>query len=113
MWKDLQEAIEFYEDAFGARLEVSKSDGRPTRAGRQLGEGDSFFLFNLRPRGEDGPHPDYISAWAFNGDGLGATHRRAIKAGAKEHFAPMDQPGLPRHSRLDDPSGNRIVLWQA
>ena len=111
--KDLQEAIEFYEGAFGARLEVSESDGRPTRARWQFGEGDSFFLFNLRPRGEDDPHRDHISAFGFNVDDLEATHRRAIEAGAKEHFAPRDQSGLPRHSRLEDPSGNRIVLWQA
>jgi predicted enzyme related to lactoylglutathione lyase len=37
---------------------------------------------------------------------------RALAAGAIEHFPPRDEPGLPRHSRFADPSGNRIVLWQ-
>lgn len=38
---------------------------------------------------------------------------RAVAAGAKEHFPPVEEPGLPRHSRFADPSGNRVVLWQA
>ena len=111
--RNLEQAIEFYEGAFGAKLDVSEADGRPTHAGWQFGEGDSFFLFNLRQRAPDDPHRDHISAFGFNVNDLEATHRRAIAAGAKEHFAPMDEPGLPRHSRLEDPSGNRIVLWQA
>ncbi len=110
--RDIEEAIEFYEAAFGADLDVGESGGRPAHARWQFGEGDSFFLFNIRERGRDDPHREHISAFGFNVDDLEATHRRAIAAGAKEHFAPMDEPGLPRHSRFEDPSGNRIVLWQ-
>ncbi|MDQ3678654.1 MAG: VOC family protein [Actinomycetota bacterium] len=111
--RDIEEAIEFYERAFGTKLEVAEGDGRPTHARWQFGEGDSFFLFNIRERGHDDPHREHISAFGFNVEELDAVHRRAIAAGAKEHFAPMDHPGLPRHSRVEDPSGNRIILWQA
>ncbi len=105
--------IEFYARAFGEKLQIGESDGRPAHARWQFGEGDSFFLFNIRERGRDDPHRDHISAFGFNVEDLEATHRRAIAAGGKEHFAPTGAPGLPRHSRLEDPSGNRIVLWQA
>ncbi len=111
--RDIEEAIEFYEGVFEAKLEVGESDGRPTHARWQFGEGDSFFLLNIRERGREDPHRDHISAFGLNVENLEVAHRRAIAAGAKEHFAPMDAPGLPRHSRFEDPSGNRIVLWQA
>ena len=39
-------------------------------------------------------------------------NRRTLAAGAQQHFPPLDQEGLPRHLRFEDPSGNRIVLWQ-
>ncbi len=110
--RDLEEAIRFYEALFGAPLEVARSDGHPVHARAQFGAGDSFFLFNLRERGRDDPHRDHVSAFGFVVDDLEAAHRRALTAGATEHFGPMDAEGLPRHSRFEDPSGNRIVLWQ-
>jgi len=70
-------------------------------------------LVNIRQRGANEPHRDHISAFGFNVEDLEGTHRRAVAAGAQQHFAPMDEEGLPRHSRFEDPSGNRIVLWQA
>jgi predicted enzyme related to lactoylglutathione lyase len=111
--RNLGEAIAFYEATFGATFDVSEVNGRPVHARLQFGEGDSFFLFNLRVRGADEPHRDHISAFGFVVDDLEGTHRRAIEAGASQHFGPMDEEGLPRHSRFEDPSGNRIVLWQA
>lgn len=110
--RNLEEAIAFYEAAFGVSFEVGDVDGRPVHARLQFGEGDSFFLFNLRQRGADDPHRDHISAFGFVVDDLDIIHQRAIAAGAREHFGPMDQEGLPRHSRFEDPSGNRIALWQ-
>ncbi len=109
---DIAEAVEFYEAVFEAKLEVDQSDGRPRHARWQFGADDSFFLFNIRERGPDEPHRGHVSAFGLVVDDLDATHRRAVAAGARQHFAPMDQPGLPRHSRFEDPSGNRIVLWQ-
>ena len=111
--RSIEEAIEFYEAVFGAKFEVGQSDGRPVHARWQFGEGDSFFLFNIRERGTDEPHREHISAFGFVVEDLGATHRRAVAAGARQHFPPMAQEGLPRHSRFEDPSGNRIILWQA
>lgn len=106
--KNIEEAIQFYDGLFEVPLETDESDGRPVHARLRFGDDGSFFLFNIRERGSDDPHRDHISAFGFVVDDLDG---RAIAAGAKEHFAPMDE-GLPRHSRFEDPSGNRIVLWQ-
>ena len=111
--RNLNEAIAFYEAAFGATFDVEKIDGRSVHARLHFGQGDSYFLFNLRERGVDDPHRDHISSFGFVVDDLDRTHQRATAAGAKQHFGPVDQEGLPRHSRFEDPSGNRIALWQA
>ena len=79
----IEEAIEFYEGVFGAKLEVRGSGGRPAHARWQFGEGDSFFLFNIRERGRDDPHREHISAFGFNVENLEAAYRRAIAAGAR------------------------------
>ncbi len=42
-----------------------------------------------------------------------AVHQRALAAGAKEHYPPVDGENQPRHSLFEDPVGNRCVLWQA
>jgi predicted enzyme related to lactoylglutathione lyase len=110
--RDLAEAVAFYEATFGVPFEVRDVDGRPVHARLQFGEGESFFLFNLRERGAHEPHRDHVSAFGFVVDDLEATHRRAVAAGARQHFGPVDEPGLPRHCRFEDPSGNRVVLWQ-
>ncbi len=110
--RDIEEAVEFYERSFGARLETSQSGGLPVHARWQFGAGDSFFLFNIRERAPDDAHREHISAFGFVVDDLEAAHARALAAGATEHFAPMDHEGLPCHSHIEDPRGNRIVLWQ-
>ena len=110
--RDLGEAITFYEGLFDVELETEESDGRPVHARLRFGDDASFFLLNLRRRGEGEPHRDHVTAFGFNVDDLDAAHARAIAAGAREHFAPTEEPGLPRHSRFQDPSGNRIVLWE-
>jgi predicted enzyme related to lactoylglutathione lyase len=110
--KNLDEAIEFYEAVFGVRFETDESEGRPVHARLVFGQDDSFFLFNMRERASDDPHRDHITAFGFVVDDLEGAHTRAVQAGAVEHFGPMDGGGMPRHSRFEDPSGNRIVLWQ-
>jgi predicted enzyme related to lactoylglutathione lyase len=110
--KNLDEAIEFYEAVFGVRFETDESEGRPVHARLVFGQDDSFFLFNMRERASDDPHRDHITAFGFVVDDLEAAHARAVQAGAAEHFPPMDGGGMPRHSRVEDPSGNRMVLWQ-
>ena len=44
---------------------------------------------------------------------LDGAHARAVAAGAREHFPPLEEGGLPRHSCFEDPSGNRVVLGEA
>jgi predicted enzyme related to lactoylglutathione lyase len=107
--RNLNEAVQFYEAVFGEPMEVSSAGDH---ARWVFGEGDSFFLFNLRRRDAGDSHRDHASAFGFNVSDLDAAHARAIAAGAVEHFPPMEEPGLPRHSRFEDPSGNRIVLWE-
>jgi DNA-binding transcriptional MerR regulator len=106
--RDLDEAVAFYEAVFAGAFER-------TRAGASLrfGAGDSFFLLNLRRRGDDEPHRDHVTAFGFLVDDLEATHDRALAAGATEQFPPSDSPTTPRCSRFADTSGNRVVLYQA
>ena len=111
--RDLDEAITFYEAVFEATFEVSESRGRPVHARWRFGDGDSFFLFNLRRRDAGEPHRDHVSAFGFSVSDLDGTHARAVAAGARDHFPPAEEVGLPPHSRFQDPSGNRVVLWQA
>ncbi len=80
----LARAAAFYEAAFG---------GLP-----ELGESDDGAVHARRP---------------FTDDGLGATRARALAAGAREHLARVEEGGLPHRSRIEYPSGNRIVLWWA
>ena len=110
---NLEEALAFYGATFDVTFEVDEREGRPVHARLRFGDGDSFFLFNMRERGAGEPHRDHVSAFGFVVDDLDATYRRAIAAGASEHFGPIDEEGLPRHARFADPSGNRVVLWQA
>jgi predicted enzyme related to lactoylglutathione lyase len=110
--RSIEEAIEFYEGSFGAKLETSESRGRPVHARWQFGADDSFFVFNIRERAAEEAHREHVSVFGFVVDDLDMTHARALAAGATEHFSPMEHDGLPRHSRIEDPSGNRIVLWQ-
>lgn len=111
--RDIEEAIAFYEALFEAPLDTEEKEGRPVHARARFGEDDSFFLLNLRERDAHEPHRDHVTAFGFAVDDLEAAHGRAVAAGAREHFGPTDSPGLPRHSRIEDPSGNRIVFWQA
>ena len=108
--RDLEEAIRFYEAVFQSPMEVSASRDHARWA---FGEGESFFLFNLRRRDPHDPHRDHASAFGFAVGDLDAAHARAVAAGGVEHFPPMEEAGMPRHSRFADPSGNRVVLWEA
>lgn len=111
--RNLDEAIKFYEAVF----EVTFKSTPENPNGAQLFFGTpgdpSFFIFNIRERDDSEAHSSHTSAFGFSVDDLGATHRRALAAGANEHFPPTESHGgMPRHSRIEDPSGNRIVVWQ-
>jgi predicted enzyme related to lactoylglutathione lyase len=106
---DLARDVAFWEQVFQAQFEASSDPG-----GRRivLGEGEGFSLLNLRQRGAAEPHARHTAAFGLQVPDVDAFHARALAAGAIEHFPPTDEPGLPRHSRFADPSGNRVVLWQ-
>ena len=107
---DLNETVSFWENVLQARFEPSSDqDGRRIT----LGVGDGFSLLNIRVRGDDEPHCGHVTAFGLLVDDLDGFHARALAAGAKEHDPPTDSPGMPRSSRFGDPSGNRVVLWQA
>ena len=53
--RDMQEAIEFYEASFGAKLETTESGGRPVHARWQFGAGDSFFFSTSASGGRRNP----------------------------------------------------------
>ncbi|MGP3964369.1 VOC family protein [Nonomuraea sp. 3N208] len=105
--RDLKEARDFYEGAFGAeyREEISSF---------QFGTwpGDEFFLLTVAH--EPGhPGPEERSRFGLLVSDVDAAHRRALEAGAAELEAPIDRPWKPRSSSLSDPSGNRVDLFQA
>jgi PhnB protein len=110
--RDLREAVRFYEAVFDTTFETREADGRLVHARLRFDWDDAFFLFNLRERGDHEPHRDHTSAFGFTVEDLEEAHRRALAAGAVEQVAPVDEEGLPRHARFQDPSGNRVVLWQ-
>jgi predicted enzyme related to lactoylglutathione lyase len=107
--KNLDQAIKFWEACFGAPFEDA---GDRTSKQLRLGTDDEFFLFNMRARAVDEPHYGHVTAFGLLVDDVDDFHRRALAAGAEEHVPPTDHPGLPRHSRFEDPSANRVVLWQ-
>ena len=107
---DLAEAIRFYESAFDATFSEDISSF-------QFGTWpcDDFFLLTVA-RGS-GPHGQHIHPGGASRFGLlvgdvDAAHRRALDAGATEHYPPIDKPWKPRSSCVIDPSGNWIDLYQ-
>jgi DNA-binding transcriptional MerR regulator len=105
----LEAACAFWGEVLGTPLE---SWGGPSRQ-VLLGEGDAVGFLNIRVRSDDEPHYGHASAFGLAVVDLDGTHRRALSAGATEHYPPTDGENMPRHSRLMDPVGNRIVLWES
>lgn len=107
---DLATDVAFWEAVFQAQGEPSSDPG-----GRRfhLGDGDGFSMLNLRVRGAGEPHYGHVTGFGLAVDDLDAYHARALAAGATERYAPKICPGMPRHSSIVDPGGNRVVLWQA
>ncbi len=105
---ELGTATRFWSTVFGGDFEDWGQGSLQIR----LGDGDDFYLFNFRIRGAEEPQYGHTSAFGLLVDDVDDFHLRALTAGAKEHFPPTDRQGMPRHSRFEDPIGNRIVLWQ-
>jgi DNA-binding transcriptional MerR regulator len=105
---ELETAQAFWGSVFGAELEDWGLGSQQMR----VGPDDQFFMFNIRVRSEDEPHYGHAAAFGLAVDDLDAFHRRALDAGAKEHYPPTDSDVMPRHSRFEDPVGNRVVVFQ-
>jgi DNA-binding transcriptional MerR regulator len=106
-------AVRFYQEAFGLRYEVARRTGHGDFSSFVFGEygRDDFFLLWLLddPDRMDWPGPANFSLLV---DDLDAVHRRTLAAGATEIAAPRETEGMPRNSRVRDPSGNWVGLVQ-
>lgn len=96
---DRQEAVSFYEQAFGVTYTENIESF-------QFGvyRTDGFFLLTLDGEGQ--------GEFGFLVDDLDTVHRRVLAAGGREMYPPTEGTGMPRHSGVADPSGNRIHLYQ-
>ncbi|WP_217428116.1 MerR family DNA-binding transcriptional regulator [Microlunatus speluncae] len=106
---DLEVAAAFWGEVLGTPLEDWGGGGRQV----VLGEGDAIGFLNFRVRTADEPHFGHRTAFGLGVVGLEETHRRALAAGAVEQYPPSDGVNRPRSSRIEDPVGNRIVLWES
>lgn len=107
---DLAEAITFYQAAFDATFNEAISSF-------QFGTwpSDGFFLLTVaHAQGQHGQHshPGGASRFGLLVSDVDEAHRRALDAGASEHYPPVDKPWKPRSSCVIDPSGNWIDLYQ-
>jgi DNA-binding transcriptional MerR regulator len=105
----LESACAFWDEVLGTALEDWGGGCRQV----VLGEGDAVGFLNIRVRNPDEPQFGHRSAFGLGVVGLEAAHDRALAAGAKEHYPPTDGENMPRHSRFEDPVGNRVVLWES
>ena len=106
------EALGFYERAFGARVERKLvMDGRIMFA--ELRIGDSLFTL-ADPIPELGESPDpkaLVSSWiTLYTEDVDAVYARALEAGAKPINEPADQFHGDRAGSLRDPFGHRWAL---
>jgi DNA-binding transcriptional MerR regulator len=110
---DLEPARRFYEAAFDVSFVEDRHDGGHVHLMASFGTwpSDQFFLLNLDAADR---FPDRVGKgnFGFLVDDLDATHKRAVAAGGTEVVAPHDASGMPRTSTIDDPSGNRVNLYQ-
>lgn len=93
---ELDAARGFWGSLFGAELEDWGLGSQQMRVGTD----DQFFMFNIRVRSEDEAHYGHAAAFGLAVDDLDDFHRRALAAGAKEHYPPTDSDVMPRHSRF-------------
>jgi predicted enzyme related to lactoylglutathione lyase len=104
----LEIACTFWGEVLGTQLEDWGSGSRQV----VLGEGDAIGFLNIRVRSADEPQYGHRSAFGLGVVGLDEAHQRAVAAGATEQYPPTDGENMPRHSRIADPVGNRVVLWE-
>lgn len=110
--RDAARAIEFYQQAFGAKVRggVAKGpDGKVMHAELQFG--DSVIMLS-----DEFPEFGSLSPQSIGGSGIGlhiyldgvdAAFDRAVKAGAKVDMPVMDQFWGDRYGKLTDPFGHK------
>jgi PhnB protein len=110
--RDAARAIEFYQEAFGAKVRggVAKGpDGKVMHA--ELLFGDSIIMIS-----DEFPTYGALSPQSVGGsssglhiyiDGVDAAFERAVKAGAKVDMPVMDQFWGDRYGKLTDPFGHK------
>jgi predicted enzyme related to lactoylglutathione lyase len=108
--EELDRAATFWETVLETTLEDWGGNGTSRQA--RVGHDAHAFFFNLRVRNEDEPHHGHRAAFGIAVADLDATRARATTAGAVEHYQPTDSEDQPRHCLIEDPVGNRAVLWQ-
>lgn len=105
----LQKARAFWEAVLGVTMENSGGPSWQALLGPDGAQG----RLNIRVRSGDEPHQSHTSAFGISVPDLGATSKRALAAGGKEHYPPTDGKDMPSHTLIEDPVGNRVVFWQA
>lgn len=99
--EDLPQLVAFYDAAFGAVYDESISSFT-------LGSypDDAFFLLTT-------DEPEVApTRFGLLVDDVDVAHAAALAAGADEVFAPVEVEWKPRCSRIEDPSGNVVDLYQ-
>lgn len=108
--EELDRAGRFWETVFETALEDWDGHGvsRQARVGREA----HAFFFNLRIRDVHEPHFGHRAAFGIAVADLDGFRRRALEFGALEHYPPTESEEQPRHFLMQDPVGNRVVIWQ-
>lgn len=107
---ELVAAAAFWEVVLETELEDWGGQGisRQARVGRDA----HAFFFNLRVRDETEPHFGHRAAFGIAVADLDSVRERALGAGGLEHYPPTENEEEPRHFLIQDPIGNRAVIWQ-
>ena len=102
---DVQKGTEFYQK-LGLHLIV---DARPRYVRFELPNGDATFSIHSVQQTKNAE----AAVIYFETENLDEEVKRLIEAGLNFDLLPTDQPWGWREARLDDPDGNKIVLYYA
>lgn len=108
---DLERSRRFYEALLDVEFAEERHGDGPLHLNATFGEWNtpSWFLLSLWPD----PARAGTADLGFLVDDLDRAYERALAAGATDVYGPRDIEGMPRTAQLEDPSGNRIGLYQS
>lgn len=109
---DLDEAIVFYQKAFGFHYDVTRRTDEGDYSSfmfSKYGERDFFLIHLLDDSAVDRPGP---TTFGILVEDLDTAHQLALSAGATEVMKPQGSQGMPRSSAIKDPSGNWVWIYQ-